>query len=67
MNDHSFLWIASLSEPLMKITVDSNKSSILIENILDKTGLSRLTVTAAKFDAEIPFAIRYSGTTIFKK
>ena len=67
MNDDSFLWAASLSEPLMKITVDSNKMSILIEDILDKTGLSRLTVTAAKFDPEIPFSIRYSGKTIFEQ
>ena len=67
MNDDSFLWAASLTEPLMKITVDSNKMSILIEDIFDKTGLSRLTVTAAKFDPEIPFSIRYSGATILEK
>ena len=65
MNDESFLWPVSMSEALLKITIDAASLTVSIENVLNKTGHCRKYVTAAKNNPSVPYEIDYSGD--FKK
>ena len=61
MDKNSFLWPISLTAPLLKVTVDGKMLTVQTEVLFEQTGQTRLTLSAAALNPEIPYDICYSG------
>ena len=61
MDNNSFLWPISLTAPLLRVTVDGKMLTVQTEVLFEQTGQTRLTLSAAALNPEIPYDICYSG------